>query len=255
MFYRRAFRPTKLVDIMLFWRQMNPTIKTIRRFACVAIFCLVAPDLFAQSSPTSHYVCIMNDGTYHDRTNCALLQMCTGGKYRKTTVVNNLKPCKKCARPVYAAPDFHDIKRVLGVKDRKQIADSLGTAESVIIRDAYTLRILGLPGSKTVNTLEFFFQQPVPFDRKSLLSSTFFERLGLEFNGCRADTIQNLTPHPVTGKMDNTVTIEYRKCAIVERRDAYDDVSKYYYRLSIIPIEADRRLILEKVQLVLDVER
>ena len=225
----------------------------IWKAVCLA-FCLVTSSLLAQQAPQTHYVCIMNDGTYHDRTNCALLQLCTGGKYRKTTEVSNLKPCKKCARPVYAA-DFHDIKRILGVKDRKQIVDSLGTAESVIKRDGYTLRILGSPGSKTVNTLEFFFQQPVPFNNESMLSPAFFQKLGLQFAGCKADTIRNLTPHPVTGKTDHAITIEYRNCAIVERRDAYDDTSKYYYRLLFVPVEVDHRLILEKMQLVLDVER
>jgi len=121
----------------------------------------------------------MGDGTYHDSKGCALLQMCTGGKYRTTTDVARLKPCKKCARPVYRETDFRDIKRVLGVKDRKQIVDSLGTAESTIKRDGYTLRISGDPGSKMVNTLEFFITQPVPFVSDSLLSASFFNKLRL----------------------------------------------------------------------------
>ena len=226
----------------------------IWRILCLAA-CLYAPALFAQSKSHAHYVCIMNDGTYHDQTSCALLQLCSGGKYRKTTQVDNLKPCKKCARPVYTARDFHDIKRILGVKDRKQIADSLGTPESVIKRDGYTLRILGSPGTKTVNTLEFFFTNSVAFSPDSLLSTSFFHKLGLVFTGCRADTLKQLTPHPVTGKIDQTIKIEYRNCAIVERRDAYDDVSKYFYRLSFIAQDTDRGTILDKVQLSLESER
>ena len=224
-------------------------------FTLYFLVCLCSTCLFAQSAPKAHYVCIMDDGTYHDRTGCALLQLCSGGKYRKTTQVEHLKPCKKCARPVYDVAEFHDIKRILGVKDRKQIADSLGTPESLVNRNGYTLRILGAPGSKTVNTLDFFFKQPVSFREDSLLSKAFYDRLDLHFEGCRADTIRNTAPHPVTGKIDKTVTIEYRNCAIVERRDAYDDISKYFYRLSFVPQDIDGRVVLEKVQLTLDVER
>lgn len=226
----------------------------IWRFLCLAAM-LISTSVFAQPTQKSHYVCIMNDGTYHDRTSCALLQLCSGAKFRKTTNVENLKPCKKCARPVYAATGFNNIKRILGVKDRRQIADSLGTGESVIKRDDYTLRILGSPGSKTVNTLEFFPTARTMFITDSLIAPSFFRKLGLQFEGCRADTVRNLTPHPVTGKIDPSFTIEYRNCAIVEQRDAYDNVNKYFYRLSFFAIEADRRATLEKVQLVLDVER
>ncbi|MGC3943974.1 MAG: hypothetical protein QM762_05470 [Chryseolinea sp.] len=224
------------------------------RFSFLFAF-LVATAASGQNAKSTHYVCIMNDGTYHDRSNCALLQLCSGAKYRKTTNVDNLKPCKKCARPVYAGTGFDNIKRILGVKDRKQIVDSLGTAESVIKRNGYTMRILGSPGSKTVNTLEFFPNEQMVFVADSLLAPAFFRRLGLEFQGCRADTVRNLTPHPVTGKVDQSFTIEYRNCAIVERRDAYDDPSKYYYRLKFFAVDVDRRTTLEKVQLVLDVER
>lgn len=227
----------------------------IGRMLILITGCFYTGILFGQGTPKTHYVCIMNDGTFHDRSSCALLQLCSGAKYRKTTQIENLKPCKKCARPVYAATDFHDIKRILGVKDRKQIKDSLGTPESVITRNGYTMRILGSPGSKTVNTLEFFSLKPVTFSEDSLLSAAFFNKLDLHFEGCRADTIRNPTPHPVTGKIDKSITIEYRNCAIVEQRDAYDDVSKYFYRLSFLPREADNGLILEKIQLVLDVER
>ncbi|MEJ1241230.1 hypothetical protein WBG78_23985 [Chryseolinea sp. T2] len=217
--------------------------------------CLSANSCLAQATPSTHYVCIMNDGTYHDRSSCALLQLCSGAKFRKTSNVENLRPCKKCARPVAARGDFHDIKRILGVKDRKQIADSIGTAESVIKREGYTLRILGSPGTKTINTLEFFLNDRTPFISDSLLSNSLFRKLGLNFEGCRADTVRNLTPHPVTKKVDPSFTIEYRNCAIVERRDAYDDISKYYYRLSFVPNEADQVVVLEKIQLVLTAER
>jgi hypothetical protein len=226
----------------------------IGRLVMVVALCCWTIFGFAQSTPKTHYVCIMGDGTFHDHTGCALLQMCTGGKYRKTMDVDNLRPCKKCARPVYAAKEFTDIKRVLGVKDRKQIADSLGTPESTIKRNGYTLRISGVPGSKTVNTLEFFVSRPVEFVEDSLLSPETYSGLNLHFDGCTADTIRNLTPHPVTGTPDKTFSIEYRGCAVVERRDAYDDVSKYVYRLTFIPEEKDRRLMLQKIVLVLDVQ-
>ena len=243
------------VNFVVFCRRMNQIPLIIGRILCLVAGCLCSTSLLAQSPQKAHYVCIMDDGTFHDRSSCAALQLCSGGKYRKTTQVEHMKPCKKCARPVYTATDFHDIKRILGVKDRKQIADSLGTPESVIKRTGYTLRILGSPGSKTINTLEFFFQEPVSFRKDSLLSEAFFNMLDLNFEGCRADTIINTTPHPVTGKIDKSIRIEYRNCAIVERRDAYDDVSKYYYRLSFVPKETDGKTMLEKVSLVLDVDQ
>lgn len=221
----------------------------------LAIGCWCAATSYAQDKSPIHYVCIMSDGTYHDRTTCALLQMCTGAKYRKTSNVSNLKPCKKCARPILTVKEFNDIKRVLGVKDRKQIKDSLGTAQGTLKRNGYTLRILGAPDSKTVNTLEFFFSQPTVFNKDSVVSSAFLKKLDLQFDGCQADTIRNQTTHPVTGAIDQTLTIEYRGCAIVEQRQAYDDVSKYFYRLTFIPIRRDRTLMLEKITLVLDVQQ
>jgi hypothetical protein len=243
------------VNFVVFCRRMKPVPSTIARILCLVAGYLYSTTVLAQTPQKEHYVCIMDDGTFHDRSSCAALQLCSGGKYRKTTQVERMKPCKKCARPVYATTDFHDIKRILGVKDRKQIADSLGTPESVIKRTGYTLRILGSPGSKTINTLEFFFQEPVSFSEVDLLSEAFFQKLDLNFDGCRADTIRNTTPHPVTGKIDKNIKIEYRNCAIVERRDAYDDVSKYYYRLSFVPKETDSKATLEKVLLVLDIDQ
>lgn len=226
----------------------------IRRILFLAIGCWGVVSSYAQDKPQMHYVCIMSDGTYHDRTTCSLLQMCTGAKYRKTSNVSNLKPCKKCARPVYKVAEFSDIKRILGVRDRKQIKDSLGTAQGTVKRDGYTLRILGAPDSKTVNTLEFFFPLPMVFDEDSVVTAAFLKKLDLQFEGCRADTIRNRARHPVTGAIDQTLTIEYRGCAIVEQRQAYDDVSKYFYRLTFIPVQRDRTLMLDKITLTLDVE-
>lgn len=198
---------------------------------------------------------MMDAATFHDRTNCAALQMCTGAKYRKITNVEKLQPCKKCARPVYTATGFADIKRILGVKDRKQIADSLGTTESLIKRNGYTMRISGLPETTTVNTIEFYFTSPVAFLEDSLFTPSFFDRLGLRFDGCRADTIRNHTPHPVTARINRDVTIEYRNCAVVERKDPYDDINRYFYRLTFMASDMERGPIVEKIQLVLDVDR
>ena len=202
-----------------------------------------------------HYVCIQASNVYHDKEHCASLQLCSGGKIRKTKDVSNMKPCPKCARPLYTSSGFANIKRILGVKDRKQIADSLGTPESSIKRPAgFTIRISGLPQSKTVNTLEFFFDRPFEFNDYNLLSKDFFTLLGLQFDNCKADTIRNNTPHPVTGKITKDFSIEYRGCAIVEKRDQYEDISKYYYELKFLAKEGDRGTELDKIQLLLKVD-
>lgn len=206
---------------------------------------------------TVHYVCFNSKDTYHDNDHCPSLLLCTGGKIRKVKDVNGLTPCKKCAKPIenYKKSGFADIKRILGVKDRAQIKDSLGTDKSTIHQPAgYTLRISGLPGSKTVNMLEFYFDNPVVFNEDSLLSVKFYNRLGLLFSGCKSDTIRSTTPHPVSGKVKKDVTIEYRGCAIVEPRDSYDDVSKYYYELIFVAKETEAGTYVEKVQLNLRVE-
>ena len=184
--------------------------------------------------------------------------MCSGGKIRKTKNVRNLKPCKKCARPVihYVNSGFSDIKRILGVKDKKQIADSLGTAEGTIHRPGgFSIRITGPPDSRTVNTIDFYFSKPVGFNEDSLFSSQFYHRLGLQFEDCKADTVRNNTPHPVTGKVKKDVSIEYRGCAVVEARDSYEDTSKYYYELIFLANDKSFSTELEKVQLTLRVER
>ncbi|MEP6735488.1 MAG: hypothetical protein ABJA70_08220 [Chryseolinea sp.] len=205
-----------------------------------------------QDAVKQHYVCIQASSVYHDKEHCASLQMCSGGKIRKVKDVSNLKPCPKCARPIYTSAGFANIKRILGVKDRKQIADSLGTPESSIKRPAgFTIRISGLPQSKTVNTLEFFFDKPFEFTDYNLLSKDFFSLLGLEFDPCKADTIRNTTLHPVTGKVSKDFSIEYRGCAIVEKRDQYEDISKYYYELKFLSKDGDRGTELDKIQLLL----
>jgi hypothetical protein len=205
-----------------------------------------------------HFVCIQASDVYHDNAHCSSLQMCSGGKIRKTKNVHNLKPCKKCAAPRYhyLAAGFSDIKRVLGVKDKKQIVDSLGTAEGTIHRPGgFSIRITGPPDSRTVNMIEFYFIEPVEFIEDTLFSNQFYYRLGLQFQDCKADTIRSSTPHPVTGKVKKDVSIEYRGCAIVEARDSYEDTSKYYYELIFIGSERDFSTYLEKIQLILRVER
>jgi hypothetical protein len=202
-----------------------------------------------------HYVCIQSTDVYHDQTNCARLQMCSGGKTRITRDVGNMKPCPKCAAPIYRGTGFQDIKRVLGVKDKKQIRDSLGTAENTIHRPGgVSIRISGPPESKTVNMLEFYLAEQLVFKEDTLFSKSFYDRLGLQFDNCRADTIRSTQPHPVTGKVKKDVTIEYRGCAIVETRDAYEDKSRYYYELTFFAKETDRDTHLDKIQLILKVE-
>jgi hypothetical protein len=189
--------------------------------------------------------------------------MCSGGKTRKTKNIQGLKPCMKCVRaraksalPLPAGSEgFSNIKNVLGVKDKKQIADSLGTAESTIERPGdLTIRISGPPDSRTVNTIEFYFKKPIQFDEDTLFSTQFYNRLGLQVDGCKADTIRNTTPHPVTGKIKKDVSIEYRGCAIVEARDNYEDTNKYFYELIFVATEKDSSFFLDKVQLVLRVD-
>lgn len=206
-----------------------------------------------------HFVCIQSADTYHDNSTCTSLQMCSG-KSRRTKNIKNLKACRKCVvrRPMaqIVKAEFLDIKRVLGVKDKKQIADSLGTREATIRRaGGVTIRISGPPESKTVNMIEFYLDKPMLFQEDSLFSDKFYDRLALKFNGCRADTIRNTIPHPVTGKIKKDVSIEYRGCAIVEPRDAYEDVRKYYYELIFLSRERDLSVELEKIQLILRVDR
>ncbi len=211
-----------------------------------------------------HFICIQSSNVYHNNANCASLLMCTGGKTRKTKDIQGLKPCMKCARaqakaalpPPVVSDGFLDIKNVLGVKDKKQIADSLGTSEGTIERPGdFTIRISGPPDSRTVNTIEFYFKKPGEFNEDTLFSTRFYNRLGLQFDGCKADTIRNTTPHPVTGKIKKDISIEYRGCAIVEARDNYEDISKYFYELVFIATEKDRATLLEKIQLVLRADR
>lgn len=219
----------------------------------------------AKTSKETHYVCFpQSSGEYHNNQHCSRLQLCSGGRSHKIENVGNLKPCKKCvkqvpvasAAPVLKTSGFEDIKRVLGVKDKKQIVDSLGTDEGTIHRpEGYTIRISGLPQSAQVNTLEFYLDKPIAFDKDTLTSAKFYKQLGLKFEKCKADTIQNKTPHPVTGKIKSDFSIEYRGCAIVEPRDKYEDVSKYFYELVFVSKEGDSSVELEKVILVLKVDR
>jgi hypothetical protein len=211
-----------------------------------------------QASNKNHYVCFQSTDVYHDKTSCSGLQFCSGGKIRKTKNIDGLKPCKKCARPVisYRASGFSNIKNVLGVKDKKQIADSLGTSEATIKRPGdMFIRISGPPDSRTVNLLEFYFNKPVAFNEDSLFSNEFYNRLGLQMKECKSDTIRASTPHPVTGNIKKDVSIEYRGCAVVEPRDQYEDVSKYYYELTFIAKDGIITTELEKVQLHLKAER
>ncbi len=226
----------------------------------VSLFALLVLSLhisYAQkkNEGKKHYVCIQSTDVYHDKFNCAGIQMCSGGKTRMTRDVGHMKPCPKCAAPIYRSTGFQDIKRVLGVKDKKQIRDSLGTTENTIHKPGgLSIRISGPPESKTVNMLEFYFAEPLVFKEDTLFSKAFYDRLGLQFDGCRSDTIRSTQPHPVTGKVKKDVTIEYRGCAIVETRDAYEDKSRYYYELTFFAKETDRDTHLDKIQLILKVE-
>lgn len=213
-----------------------------------------------------HYVCFPQlSDEYHNNQHCSRLNLCSGGRTRKIENVESLKPCKKCVKPVSATPviapaykasGFADIKNVLGVKDKKQIADSLGTKEATIHRpEGFTLRISGLPQSMQVNTLEFYFDKPLTFNQDSLTSAKFYQQLGLQFGKCKADTVQNKTPHPVTGKTKNDFSIEFRGCAVVEPRDQYEDVSKYYYELVFVSKEGANSTEVEKIVLMLKIDR
>jgi len=231
----------------------------MKRALWLALFVLSVPALYGQkkSEGKKHYVCGLSASAdlFHDQSNCAGLQMCSGGRIRVTKEVGKLKPCPKCASPVYKNKDFTDIKRILGVKDKKQIKDSLGTADGTIRRpDGLSIRISGPPQSKTVNMLEFYFSEDLLFQEDSLLSNKLFSRLGLQFDGCRSDTIRNNQPHPVTGKIKRDFSIEYRGCAIVETKDAYEDKSRYYYELTFFSKETDRDTFIDRIQLLLKVE-
>ena len=102
--------------------------------------------------------------------------------------------------------------------------------------------------------LEFYFSEELLFRKDSLLSRKFFDRLGLQFDACRSDTIKNNQPHPVTGKVKKDFSIEYRGCAIVETKDAYEDTSRYYYELIFFSKETDRDTFIDRIQLLLKVE-
>lgn len=220
----------------------------------------------SKTSVAYHYVCFpqMSD-EYHNNQHCSRLNLCSGGRTRKIENVGSLAPCKKCVKQVsveavttrgYTASGFSDIKRILGVKDKKQIADSLGTAEASIQRPGgLTIRISGLPQSAQVNTIEFFFDKSIVFIKDSLTSEKMYRQLGLSFENCKADTIENKTPHPVTGRIKKDFSIEYRGCALVERRDQYEDVSKYFYELLFVSKEGETVDILEKIILVLKADR
>jgi hypothetical protein len=226
------------------------------------LFLLFSQFSFAQETKkkktfaTYHYVCNLTNDTYHNMESCAELQMCRGGRYRRVKNIEGLTPCRRCVRTTKAASvsptAYANIKGVLGVKDKKQIADSLGTSDALITRpNGITLVITGPPNGKTVNQIEFYFKDTVPFNPEILLSKPFFEKLGLQFAGCRADTIRNTTPHPITGKTKNDFSIEYRGCANVEPRTEGEDTTKYYYELVFVPKESDGSTVLDKVQLLI----
>lgn len=210
---------------------------------------------------THHYVCNLTNDVYHNMENCAVLQQCRGGRYRRVKEVAAFMPCTKCVRATNennfpSGPAFSDIKRVLGVKDKKQIDDSLGTKKDVFSRPGgVTMRISGPPESKRVSSIEFFFSKPPGFNTDTLFSKMFYDNLGLKFGGCRADTIRNTTAHPVTGKIKQDITIEYRGCAVVEGDDKPVDADTYYYELLFVADDRMLPVLLEKVQLTLKRER
>jgi hypothetical protein len=214
-----------------------------------------------KSNVTHHYVCNLTNDVYHNMENCAVLQQCRGGRYRRVKELATFMPCGKCVRNTNSidapsGPSFADIKRVLGVRDKRQIADSLGTKKDVISRPGgVTMRLSGLPDSKRINSIEFFFSKPPGFNTDTLFSKMFYQNLGLNFEGCRADTIRNTTPHPVTGKMKQDVTIEYRGCAIVENDATPIEAVTHYYELLFVADDRMLPILLEKVQLTLKTER
>lgn len=213
------------------------------------------------TSKKTHYACFQHTGEYHDKEHCPRLQMCTGGKIKRITNVNNLTACPKCVKTVDKNPEvvevkktvpkssaagFSDIKRILGVKDRKQIADSLGTDAAVIHRpEGYTIRITGLPGSRTVNTIDFTFDNPVAFAEDTLFNERLFHTLGLKFTGCKSDTIR---------QDQNKISITYKGCAIVEPRDQYEDTSTYFYELVYLAKDGDGPRKLDRIKLLLRFE-
>lgn len=218
--------------------------------------------LYAQEKKADkHYVCFQPTGEYHNNEHCSRLQMCTGGKIKRLTNVNNLTACRKCVKSVDKVEEvvvpqpnvykksglgFSDIKRILGVKDRKQIADSLGTAAAVIHRpEGFTVRITGLPGSKMVNTIDFTLDHPVAFAEDTLFNKQFLNRLGLTFKGCRTDTLR---------QEQNKISITYKGCAIVEPRDQYEDTSTYFYELIYLAKEGEMPLKLDRIKLLLRFE-
>lgn len=203
-----------------------------------------------------YFACSLTPEIYHDHGGCSNLLPCTGGKKKQIKDLTNLRPCRKCAWPQYIDSGFIDIKKVLGVRDRNQVIDSLGTGESTMYRrDGFSLRVTGSPGSRTVNMIEFHFQKWIVFNEDSLLSKHFFDRLGLRFDNCKADTARYKTPNPVTKKVKRDFTIEYRGCAVVEERERHEDLTKYYYELVFLAKEGDLSADLEKIQLILRKDR
>lgn len=203
-----------------------------------------------------YFICSLTPDTYHDHEFCANLLPCTGGKRKQIKDLKNLKPCRKCAWPQYIDSGFVDIKRVLGVMNGDQVVDSLGTGESTsYLRDGFSLRVTGQPGTRTVNMIEFHFNKWMEFNEDTLLSKQFFTRLGLQFDNCKSDTIRYKTPNPVTKKVKRDFIIEYRGCAIVEARERHEDLSKYFYELVFVAKEGDLSADVEKIQLILRKDR
>jgi hypothetical protein len=204
------------------------------------------------SDKIQYFICSLTPDTYHDHEFCGNLLPCTGGKRKQIKDLTNLKPCRKCAWPQYIESGFIDVKRVLGVRERNHVVDTLGTGESGIYRrDGFTFRVTGTPSSRTVNMIQFYPKKWILFDEDTLLSKQFFENLGLQFDNCKADTVRYKTPNPVTKKLNKTFSIVYRGCAIVEPRERHEDISKYYYELTFLAKEGDLATDLEKIQLVL----
>lgn len=230
--------------------------KRIYIIAFLSIACHLTYGQKANTEKKEYFVCSLTPDIYHDHSGCSNLLPCSGGKKKQIKDLTNLRPCRKCAWPQYIDSGFVDIKRVLGVRDREHVIDSLGTGESTMYRrDGFSLRVTGEPGSRAVRMIEFYPNSFIEFKESEILSKEFFNMFGLKFDGCTSDTIRFKTPNPVTKKIKRDVTIEYRGCAIVEPKERHEDISKYYYELNFLAKEGDLSADLEKIQLILRKDR
>lgn len=130
---------------------------------------------------------------------------------------------------------FVDIKRALGVLTKDDLVDIVGKGKyggAGYVRNDMVIRfdMEGRTGARAFVTFKpDRFNEEIEFTKSNMLSRKFFDRLGLSFTECPVvDTVRGKTS-PEGGRM---FVIEYRGCAVVEKR-GHEDVTKYFYRLSI----------------------